>query len=321
MDSLRSFLDAVAALGERIAAVEWPFLAAAILLSVANLALRSRAWQHILRAALPSQPVRYRRAFGAYCAGVGVNAVIPARAGDVVKVFFVKRARPEAPYPTLVATLVAETVFDFVVATALLVWALQAGLLPGVRLPEIPAFDLSWALRNPLLAGIILTGLVVIVLVLGRRVRAFWRKFSQGLAILGTPGRYLFRVATPQALGWGCRVSAAFFFLEAFGVPGSLQNALLVQVGSSLGSLFPATPGGLGPKQALMVVLLAGSASRGEVLAFSVGMELSLVAMNAVLGAASMALMTRSLRFRRAIDQARAEAGPQAEAAARQPRG
>jgi uncharacterized membrane protein YbhN (UPF0104 family) len=80
-------------------------------------------------------------------------------------------------------------------------------------------------------------------------------------------------------------------------------------VAVSLASLFPATPGGLGPKQALLVVMLAGTAPRTDVLAFSVGMELTLVAANVVLGVTCLALMVRNLRVRDAIRRARADRG------------
>jgi len=307
MDSIRSFFDAVQAFGERLAAVHWGFLAGAIAFSVANLALRSRAWQQILRAALPAERIRYRTAFGAYCAGVGVNAAIPARVGDVVKLFLVKRSTRDAHYPTLVGTLVAETLFDFVVASALLVWALQAGVLPGVRLPDIPAFDLSWAFRNGWIVLGVVVALAVVTFFAARRVRAFWRQFGQGLAIVRTPGRYLGSVASWQAVGWVCRVAGAWFFLEAFNVPGSLENALIVQVAGSLGSLFPATPGGLGPTQALLVVMLAGEAGRTGILAFSAGMELTLLIVNVTLAVVCGALILRNLRFRKAIADARAD--------------
>jgi uncharacterized membrane protein YbhN (UPF0104 family) len=307
MDSLRAFLEAVQAFGERLAAVHWGFLAAAVGFSMFNLVLRSRAWQAILRAALPEELIRYRTALGAYCAGVGVNAAIPARAGDVVKVFLVKRSAPGARYPALAGSLVAETLFDFVVASGLLVWALWAGVLPGLRLPRVPAFDLSLALAHPWITlGVIVT-VAVGGLFLARRVRAFWREFGRGLAILHTPGRYLRSVVSYQALGWCSRVAGALCFLSAFSIPVTLENALIVQVAGSLGSLFPATPGGLGPKQALLVVMLAGSAGRTDVLAFSAGMELTLLAANAAVGLTCLALMLRHLRFRLAIAEARSD--------------
>ena len=309
MDSIRSFFDAVQAFGERLAAVHWGFLAGAIAFSVANLALRSRAWQQILRAALPGGahplPHRVRRLLRRRRAS---TRSIPARVGDVVKLFLVKRSTRDARYPTLVGTLVAETIFDFFVASALLVWALQAGVLPGVRLPDIPAFDLSWAFRNWLdRAGHP-----------GRRWRSWSSSRRAGCGPSGASSARAWRSCAVRAATWGRsppgRRSAgsagwrgAWFFLEAFNVPGSLENALIVQVAGSLGSLFPATPGGLGPTQALLVVMLAGEAGRTGILAFSAGMELTLLIVNVTLGVVCMALILRNLRFRKAIADARAD--------------
>lgn len=310
MGSVRAFLDAAEAFVGRLASVDWRLLAAAAAFGVLNLALRARAWQNILRAALPVTRVRYRSAFGAYCGGVGVNAVIPARAGDLVKILLIRRSAPEAPFPLLAGSLVAETVFDMFAASLLVAWVLYAGLLPGVRLPEIPAFDLALAFRHPWITLMILVTLAFVAVITARRIRRFWLEFGRGLAVLRRPLRYARTVATWQALGWGCRLGGAYFFLGAFGIPQSLQNGLLVIVAGNLGGLFPATPGGLGPKQALAVVLLAGEAGRGAVLAFSAGMELTLAVVNVVLGAVCIAFMVRSLRLRGVIRRARAQERP-----------
>jgi uncharacterized membrane protein YbhN (UPF0104 family) len=314
VNSLRGSIDAIQAFGERLASVHWGLLVLAIGLGFLNLALRSRAWQQILRAAMPGEQIRYRTALGAYCAGVGVNAIVPARAGDVVKMFLVVRSNPRARYVTLTGTLVAETLFDFAVAGGLLVWVLLAGVLPGVRFPDLPTFELSAAVRHPWYTLLIVAALALLATFLGRRVRSFWRQFGRGLAILRTPGRYLRSVVSYQALGWCCRVGAAFAFLGAFGVPATLRNALIVQVAGSLGSLLPATPGGLGPKQALLVVMLAGEAGRTSVLAFSAGMELSLLVANVALGAVCLWLVLRNLNFRRLVAEARAGSAASAPA-------
>jgi len=309
VDSIRAFIDAVQAFGERLAAVHWGFLVLAASLGVANLALRSRGWQNILRAAFPGELIRYRTAFGAYCAGVGINAVIPARAGDLMKMYLVRRVHPNAGYATLTGSLVCETIVDVFIASGLLVWALTAGILPGVRLPDIPAFDLSLALRHPFWTLLIAGFIAILFVMLGRRVREFWHEFGRGLAILRTPARYLRSVVSYQVVGWGCRIGAAGSFLVAFGVPSSPTAALTVMVAGSLGGLFPATPGGLGPKQALLVVMLAGEAGRTEVLAFSAGMELTLIVVNAALGLTCLALILKDVRFMRAIRQARSDRG------------
>ena len=95
-----------------------------------------------------------------------------------------------------------------------------------------------------------------------------WRLFKQrvaiGFAILRDWPRFLRSVILPQALSWVFRIAGLFFFLEAFGVHASLHNALLAQVVDSLATLFPATPGGAGTKQGLIVYLFRHQAVSGR---------------------------------------------------------
>lgn len=307
MESVRSLANALEAFAERVVAVDPLFLAAALALSLLNLVLRARAWRNIVAAAYPDGGLRHRTAFGAYVAGVGVNAALPARVGDLVKVVLVHRRVRDSSYPTLAATLIAETVLDMILASALFVWAFQAGVLPGLpRIPRLPAFELAWVVRHPYISLAVVAALAVVAVLALRRVRAFWERFKLGLVILRTPGRYVRVVASYQAVGWCCRLAAAYFFLEAFHVPGSLQAAALVQVAGSLATLLPATPGGLGPTQALLVVLFAGTAPSADVLAFSVGMEVSLLVMNVALAVGALAALSgKNLDVRALVASAR----------------
>src|SRR5260221_49917 len=73
---------------------------------------------------------------------VGVNSVVPARGGDVVKLYLVKQRLRNASYATLAPTLIVETLFDAVVASALLIWALSLGVLPTEEVySRIPTVD------------------------------------------------------------------------------------------------------------------------------------------------------------------------------------
>lgn len=307
-DSLRSFFDAVQVFVERLAAVEPEPLAIALGFVLLNVALRTRAWRNIITAAYPHAGVRWRHTFGAYSAGIAVNSVLPARAGDPVKLVFVRRRVPGSTYPTLAATLVAETVVDAIVASALLVIAWQADLLPvSPRIPDLPAFEVSWIAEHPWIVGAAAAVVLVVIVVLARKIRQFWARVKQGLVILTMPGRFARQVAVPQLLGWGTRFASAWYFLEAFHVPPSLKATLLVQVASSVATIMPATPGGVGPKQALLVLVLGTEAARSDVLAFSVGMEAATTVLYLVLGATCLVLMTGGLRFRSAIRGARAD--------------
>ena len=87
----------------------------ALAFHTSNLLLRTRAWYAILRAAYPkARTTGGGRAAAAYLAGVGLNAVIPARGGDLLKLYLVRLRLPESRIATVVATLLVETLFDTV---------------------------------------------------------------------------------------------------------------------------------------------------------------------------------------------------------------
>ena len=285
--------------------MRWTALALALACQLVKLFFRSIAWQNILRASYPETRLRLRSVFGAYVAGVGVNAVLPARGGDLVKLYLVRHRAPETRYATLAATLVVETMLDFVVATGLVVWALAIGVLPTHQVySRLPSVDWRFFLRHERATAIGLVVLLVVVLVgaavAQHRVERFWARVRLGFAILGDRRRLVRGVLAPQAVSWVFRIATLYFFLEAFRVDATLHNALLAQVVDSLATLFPATPGGAGTKQGLIVYLFRGSAiSRTLLLAFSVGMNIALTVANLLLGLIAIGLMARTLSFKR----------------------
>jgi uncharacterized membrane protein YbhN (UPF0104 family) len=301
---VHTFFRAVGEFFGHLAAVDFRALAIACLFLVARLLVRTRAWRNIIAAAYPDSRVRWRSVLGGYLGGVGLNAITPARGGDVLKLFLVKRRVDGATYPTLASTLLVETLFDAVVGIALLVWAARLGVLPSFhRLPRLPSVDWGWPLRHPRVAeiGALVLGIVigVLLVVATRRVQAFWRRVAQGFTILRDPSQYLTEVVTWQALSWLFRLAAVYWMLRAFHIAASVHNALLVQIAQSLSTVLPITPGGAGTEQGLLLYLFRGKASRTEVLSFSVGMHITIVVVNVTLGVLAVALLTRSLRLRR----------------------
>jgi uncharacterized protein (TIRG00374 family) len=144
-----------------------------------------------------------------------------------------------------------------------------------------------------------------------RRYDEFRIRVRQGFAILGQRRRLAFGVLLPQAISWGFRILSLYFFLKAFRVTANLHNALLAQVVDSLATLFPATPGGAGTKQGLTEFLFRGQGvSHTLLLAFSVGMNITLVVVNVLLGLIAIGLMARTLSFKRLRSDARAEEQP-----------
>ena len=314
---IHSVFHAIAVFFHHLAAVEFKWLAIGILCHLCKLLAVSRAWRNIIQAAYPDRRVRWRQMFGSYVAGTGVNALIPARGGDVVRLFLAKRRVEGSTYTTLVSTSLLQTIFDMVVASCFILWAVTQHVLPGLdvlRSPSLPALDYGWAFRHPT-AGLILVGLLLLfgtalVAWVAERVEEFKAKVAQGFAAVRDRSYYLRRVALWQIVDWSLRLATVFFFLRAFGIPATLRNALLVQVSQSLATIFPVSPAGIGTEQALLLYIFRNVTSKSMALSFSVGMRVTLIVVNAVVGFTAILLMTGTLRVRRTAEADRAGGEP-----------
>ena len=203
-------------------------------------------------------------------AGVGVNSVVPARGGDVVKMYLVKQRLPgrhlrdaDADADRRDALRLLRLGRDPRLGALDRRAADAPGLLadPDRRLAVLPAprasSPSSCSLRS-----------------LSRRSSGSCGRVasttSSAIACArasrssGSGRRLLLGVIVPQAISWVFRIAALFFFLRAFRVHANVHNALLAQVVESLATLFPATPGGAGTKQGLIVYLFRGKAFRAR---------------------------------------------------------
>ena len=301
-------LDGVDAFLDQLASVEPLPMLLAIAAHVGKLACTSMAWRNVLAAAYPEAAVPRKSIFGAYVAGVGVNAIVPIRAGDAVRVVLAHRAVPGSTYTTVVSSTLVLSIFDIAAASALLLWAtLTQDALPGFGdLPRLPGFDFAWLLDHPLAFELVLAGLLIALVGVGiwisGHVADFWDRVRQAFAVLTSPVRYLSTVAAWQAADWTLRLVTIWFVLDAFGIPQSLENVLLVQVSSSVATLVPLTPAGIGTEQAFLLFVFQGAVPAADLLAFSVGMKLTTVATNVVVGFTAIALILRTFRYSKALE-------------------
>jgi uncharacterized membrane protein YbhN (UPF0104 family) len=265
----------------------------------------------VLRAAYPEKRIPFLPLAAAYLAGAGINAIVPAHAGDVTKVFLVKRQIPGSSYPAVTSSFLVQTVFDTSVGVLVLFYAISQGLLPPLpRIPKLPAFEISFWADHPTLffitLGVTLLAIAIGVYLLAHRVRRFWARVRQGLVILSEPRRYLREVFAWQGIGWLFRFAAFWFFLEAFGIGGSIGSVMLVMSVQAIANIVPFTPGGAGAQQALLVATLHGP-SRTAVLSFSVGTQIAMAAWSVVLGFTAILLVFRTTDWRGLIRQAQEE--------------
>jgi uncharacterized membrane protein YbhN (UPF0104 family) len=303
---MHEFFHAVRVFFDELASVGWAALAIALGFHFVKLVLRAVAWRNILRAAYPDERIRWRPVFGAYVAGVGVNSIVPGRGGDLVKLYLVKHRFPRTSYATLGSSLLAETLLDFVLATAFFLWALSLGVVPSIH---TPSFDWGWAFRHAKATATIVALLTLLVLWFSWKATqtgGVKERLGRGVAILRDWRRYLREVASWQTASWVCRIASLYWFLRAFHVHATVHNALLSQVVDSLSTLLPISPGGAGTKQGFLVAILHGQASTSRLLAFSIGMYVAITLFNVAIGAIAVFASLRTLRLREILGRARA---------------
>jgi uncharacterized membrane protein YbhN (UPF0104 family) len=306
--SAESFANAAAQFFAHLADIRWGSVALALVCLAAMQLARAWAWRNVLHAAYPGVRISFLRLAAAYLAGAGINAILPAHAGDVTKVFLVKRQIPHSSYPAVTSSFLVQTVFDTTVGLLVLFYAVSQGLLPKPpQLPDLPAFEISFWAEHPqvflILTGALLATIAIAIYLLAHRVRRFWDRVKQGVVILTKPRRYLREVAAWQGIGWLLRFAAFWFFLDAFGIGGSVGNVMLVMSVQAIANIVPFTPGGAGAQQALLVATLHGP-TRTAVLSFSVGTQIAMAAWSVLLGFAAILLVFRTTDWRGLIRQA-----------------
>lgn len=243
---------------EEVVSVSPGWLFAGVLLYVLHQVVRTRGWFNIIRAAYPNATeLRARDVTAAYLAGAGLNGVVPARGGDLAKLYLIRRRAPGMRWSTLIATFVPETLFEIAVGIGLVTWALSRGFLPVPTAPsELPTLDVSLFIEHPLIAGagVAAAGVLLLLLlrVLRQRGRELLQRLRQGLAILDRPRDFMLGVVTWQALGRLIRLGSLACFMAAFALPVTVATVVLVMAAQGGGRIIPIAPASAGLRIAML---------------------------------------------------------------------
>ena len=300
------FFDAVGNFFKNLAEVSWiPVIVGLIFFGI-YLSIRARASFHILRAAYPEERIQFRYIWGAYIAGYGFNAVVPARGGDIIRLFLTKSRIPNSSYPAVASSFAVELIFDLCMAIPIMAFAFSQGAFPKPPdFSKLPAFDLAFFASHPKFALFLLTVAGIATLVafalLSARVKAFWARVRQGVTILFDRRRYFREVFAVQFVGWLFRFTAFFFLLSAFNVGGSVRNVLLVLGVNAVAACVPFTPGGAGVQQALLVKVFSGTATGATVAAYSVGQQIAIAAFSLAVGFFALVSVFKFRSFKEVI--------------------
>jgi uncharacterized membrane protein YbhN (UPF0104 family) len=300
------FFDAVGQFATNLADIRWGPLLLGLLCFGVYLTIRSRAFYNVLRAAYPAEPIAFKRIWGAYIAAYGFNNIVPARGGDVIKLFLTKTSVPNSTYSAIAAAFCVEFGFDASMGAVILLFAFTQGVFPKPPdFAKLNAFDLSFFASHPRFLLFLLTAIAVGALVgfalLSTRVKAFWARVRQGLTIVFDRRRYFREVWLVQLGGWCFRFAAFWFLLDAFHIGGSIKNVLLVLGVNAVAAVVPFTPGGAGVQQAFLVQVFAGTAAGATVAAYSVGQQIAIAVFSIAVGFFALATIFKFRSFKEVI--------------------
>ncbi|HEU4974395.1 MAG TPA: lysylphosphatidylglycerol synthase domain-containing protein [Baekduia sp.] len=300
------FFDAVGQFFDNLAAIQWGSLLLGLLCFGTYLTIRSRAFFNVLRAAYPAERIQWRRIWGAYIAAYGFNNVVPARGGDIIKLFLTKTSVPNSTYSAIGAAFFVELGFDATMGAFILLFAFTQGVFPKPPdFSKLHAFDLSFFASHPKFLLFLLTVLAVAGLVgfalLSTKVKAFWARVRQGLTIIFDRRRYFREVWLVQFVGWLFRFAAFWCLLDAFHIGGSVRNVLLVLGVNAVAAVVPFTPGGAGVQQAFLVKVFGGTAAGATVAAYSVGQQIAIAVFSLAVGFVALATIFKFRSFKEVI--------------------
>jgi uncharacterized membrane protein YbhN (UPF0104 family) len=317
-------IHAVGLIADSTAKVDPAWALLGVVLYLVSQAVRTRGWHTIVRASYPdAHGLRPRDTCCAYLAGAGLNAVIPARGGDVVKLAILRRRIDGSNYTTLAGTFVPETLFESLFGFALVVWALSQGFLPvPTASGELPALDVSLIVSHPVLSAVVAVGLAVglywLVRLLRRTAADFVARFRRGLVILGSPRRFLTGVASWQALARVIRLASLAALMQAFGLPVTAATVVLVMAAQGGGRIIPLAPASAGLRLAMLsygfVEVTGQAVDIAAITAFTFGVGALLLVAGLLIAGAILVSEFGTLSPRRALAAARALV-PQAPAA------
>src|SRR3954447_4422295 len=163
--------------GTAIAAARPAWLALSLSTMIVNLAIRALRWQFLLE---PLGRTRFANAFRATAVGFAASSVLPARAGEVIRPYFL--AREERISATgAFATIILERVLDTITVLVLLgIYLFLAG--DTVQAKNSVAFEAVKWTGGVAAAGAV-AALIVLFVVAGNpaRLAALLRRLEQGL--------------------------------------------------------------------------------------------------------------------------------------------
>jgi glycosyltransferase 2 family protein len=199
---------------------------------------KALSWRVMLE---PNHVVPMRRLYRYTIAAFAASALTPARAGEVLRVWALKK-RDGVPSADSTAVALAEKLLDAI--TLLIVCAPAPWLLP-----VLPA----WVSDAMLVCGSIAFGVLLALFLAVGRVEAresssWFARLIAGMHVVRDPKRMALAIIT-LVLTWSADLIAVTLVLHAVGITISIGAAMFILFTFNLAVAVPATPGQIGTLQ------------------------------------------------------------------------
>ena len=220
---------------------EWGALVGAVALYALATLVRGERWHSLLRAE-GAQPTR-ADSQGINVVGYAGNNILPARAGDAVRVFLMA-PRARASKKAVLGTLLAERLLDIAVILTLFV-IVGYGLLG-----EVGAGDVEWIG----LATVVVIAVAVAAVLLVRRNERLHALTAPILSsTLQLRGRHVLRLLAATVLIWAIEAGVWMSVGAAAGFPMNPIEGCYIVALASVFALIPSGPGYAGTQDAAAI--------------------------------------------------------------------
>ena len=233
-------------------ALIWPLVIAAGLNFVC-LWGKAAVWRIMLA---PDHVVRLARLMRYTIAAFAASVIAPARAGEVLRIWMLKR-RDGVPVSATAAVAIAEKLLDGV---SMLILVAPVPWL----LPDLPGWVEKWI---AILAGGALAVFVALYIAVGRvrdaEARSWFARFLAGMHVLRSWRRLALAMATLMVV-WGADVGELLLVSHAVGISLSVPAAILVLFSLNVAIAVPSTPASVGALEVGMLAALRVLGIGGE---------------------------------------------------------
>lgn len=248
--------------GHDIVNAEPEWLAAALSLTLVNLAIRSYRWRYLLE---PLGHTTFGESFRATAVGFAASTVLPARAGEVIRPYFVARIASRSERMTATgafATIVLERILDVITVLVLLAlyvivfgrtvssgnptafaWLTWIGFTAGAT--AVAALVMLFLLSgDPQRLGRATSRLARVVPSIAATVARLVENFAHGLAIVRRPRRLLVALLWSFPL-WISIAAGTWAVATAFRIAMPFSGTIVIIALLVVGVAVP-TPGAVG---------------------------------------------------------------------------